>query len=685
MAVSISIAITQNSQSIDDNTSNVTVKVNASWTYGSYNKLDKPGYLIIDGTKYTFETPFNTGQTTSGSGTIFTKTVNVSHNSDGAKTLACSASYTSGVSSGTVTTSASKVLTTISRKSTLTVSNGTLGTAQTLTVTRKSSSFTHTITYVCGTASGTIATKSSSTSISFTPPLSLASQNTTGTNVSIKYTITTYNGSTSIGSNVYTKSCTIPASVKPSCTVSVSDSTGLAGKYGAYVKGMSKLKIVVTPTTSYGSAIASYKVTANGATYTAASFTTGVLKSSGTLEVDATVTDKRGRSGSATQSITAIEYTPPIIIKLAVHRCNEDGTENIQGEFVKAAFSAAVTALNNQNTALYTLKYKASSEADFTELTLDELSGNYTVTDHEYIFPADSSSSYEVELTVSDNHNSTTRSTAASTGFALMHFGADGRSLGLGKLAENPLDIGLDTRFNNPVWGKVMGLDKLPEIPENSDLNDYMETGCFAVYGNAKAATIGNMPIERAGRLEVISATGEGIRVSEWSYIRQRFTPYNSENAVWERDITRSDSNVWVYYDWYRSSLSKSKSEEIYHGQKVLWSGNYYMSAAQSIVLSELISEQPNGIVLVFSRFANGASENSNYNQFFVSKTHVANHGGAGSAFFMAAVNFSYICAKYLYISNDRITGNDNNTAKGTNNGVTYANDSYVLRYVIGV
>lgn len=686
MAVSISIAITQNSQSIDNNTSNVTVKVNASWTYGSYNKLDKPGYLTIDGTKYTFTSPFNTGQTTSGSGTIFTKTVNISHNSDGAKTLACSASYTSGVSSGTVTASASKVLTTIPRKSTLTVSNGTLGTAQTLTVTRKSSSFTHTITYVCGTASGTIATKSSSTSISFTPPLSLASQNTTGTSVSIKYTITTYNGNASIGSTAYTKSCTIPASVKPSCTVSVSDPTGLAGKYGAYIKGMSKLKIATSATPSHGSAIASYKVTANGATYTAANFTTGVLKSSGTLAVNATVTDKRGRSGSASQSITAIEYTPPIIIKLTVHRCNEDGTENIQGEFVKAAFSASVTALNNQNSALYTLKYKPTTESEYTaELTLDDLSGKYAVTDQEYIFPADSGSSYDVELTVTDNHNSTTRSTAASTGFALMHFGADGESLGFGKLAEYPLDIGLDTRFNNPVSGKVMGLDKLPEIPENSDLNDFMETGCFAVYGNAKAATMKNMPVARAGRLEVISATGEGIRISEWSYIRQRFTPYNSENAVWERDITRSDSNVWNYGEWYRSTLSKAKSAEVYHGQKVLWTGNYYMSSAQSIELSELISDQPNGIVLVFSRFANGASENSNYNHFFVSKTHVANHGGAGSAFLMTAVNFSYICAKYLYISDDRITGNDNNTLTGTNNGVTFANNAYVLRYVIGV
>ena len=37
MAVKITISIDQNSQSISANTSNVTVTVRASWTYGSYN------------------------------------------------------------------------------------------------------------------------------------------------------------------------------------------------------------------------------------------------------------------------------------------------------------------------------------------------------------------------------------------------------------------------------------------------------------------------------------------------------------------------------------------------------------------------------------------------------------------------------------------------------------------------
>lgn len=690
MAVSLSLAITQNSQSIDNNTSNVTVKVNIKWTYGSFNRTDKSGYLIIDGTKYTFTSTFNENESTSGSQTIFTKTVNVSHSSDGSKTLACSASFTSGVSSGTITASASKVLTTIPRKSTLSASNGTLGTAQTLTVSRKSSGFTHTITYKCGSASGTVATKSSSTSISFTPPLSLAAQNTSGTSVSITFTITTYNGDSNIGSNTKTISCAIPASVKPSCTLSVTDAAGYESTYGNPIKGLSKLKVTVTPTIAQGSPIASYSTSANGSTYTAATFTTDVLKSSGAMTISATVKDKRGRSGTASASKTVLDYTEPVIAVLTVIRCNSDGTENNQGEFVQAKFTAAVTPLNSKNKAVYKIGYKKTSESTYTEETLTAINNAFSVSNQTFIFPADSSNSYDVLLTVTDNFKSMSRHTSASTGFTLMHFGADGKSIGMGKLAEYPLDIGLDTRFNNPVSGKVMGLDKLPAIPANSDLNNYMETGCYAVHSNAIAATIANIPVERAGRLEVISSTGEGVRITEWSYLRQRFTPYNADNAVWERDITRSADNVWRYYDWYRSTLSKAKSEEIYHGQKVLWGSDMasgmYMTAGHTATLSEKISEQPNGIQLVFCYYNGTSDTNWGWQSFFVSKQMVALEPGGGHTFNLTNGKFGTVGTKYVYINDDRIVGHADNNASGTSGtGLTFNNGKFVMRYVIGL
>ena len=126
MAVSLGITIQQNSQSVADNTSNVTVSVICYWTNGSYNKQTTDGvpnaygWLNIEGVYYQeFNSTFNDDRTTSGSKTIFTKTLDIVHNVEGAKTVYCSARFATGVSSGTVSASASQKLTDIPRFATL--------------------------------------------------------------------------------------------------------------------------------------------------------------------------------------------------------------------------------------------------------------------------------------------------------------------------------------------------------------------------------------------------------------------------------------------------------------------------------------------------------------------------------------------------------------------------------------
>lgn len=706
MAVSLTLGYEVNSQNVSNNTSNITVTVRASWTGGSYNLTQKSGYVIIDGTKYTFTSSFNTSRTTSGTQTLYTTTVNVTHNSDGKKTLACSGSYTTGVSSGTIAAAFSEELPTIPRKSSLKANNGTLGSEQTLTVTKQASGFTHTITYTCGSASGTICTKSSSTSVKWTPPLSLASQNTKGVTVTVKFTITTYNGNTNIGSNTTSITCAIPASVCPSCRMEVTDPTGYMEKYGKPIKGVSKFSVVLTGYPAYDSPIVSYNTTANGTKYTTSSFTTDVLRTAGITTITAIITDQRGRTnGQVDMSKTVLDYTEPVVSKLTVKRCDEDGTENIQGEYTLVTFSAAVTNLENKNTAKYTLRYKKTSDVVYNanaDIVLDEFTDVYSVTDATYIFPADSSNSYDVEIEVTDDFKSTPRSTRVSTAFAIMHFGSDGTGIGIGKLAEesNLFDVGLDSRFNGTVCGNVLGLNRLPEIPAGSELNSYMSTGCWAIYSNANAATItcggvllgsdDTVPPARAGRFEVSSSTGEGIRLEQWSYIRQRFIPYNDANPIWERDITRSSDNVWRYYDWWKSNLTPAVSKKVYHEQKVLWGEDLttgmYMTEGHTATLSEKISEQAEGVELVFCYYNGTSDTNWGWQTFRVSKKIVALEPGGGHTFKLSNGKFGSIGTKYLYINDDRIVGHVDNNATGTSgSGITYANNKFVLRYVLGV
>lgn len=446
MAASITLSITQNSQSVADNTSNVTVKVTAKWTGGSYNATGLcTGSITIDGKKYSFTgIKFNTGETTSGSQTIMTKTVNVTHNDDGSKKLNCSASFDSRVSSGTVTASGSKTLTTILRKSTLLVENGTLGTDQTITIKGVSNTFQHKLKYVCGNASDWIlggdSSLSASISVSWTPPLSLAQQNKAGASVSVTFTLYTYSDSgDSVGSNSYTKTFSIPASVKPSVSLAVSDSTGYKGTYGAYVQGLSKLKIVSTATGNQGSTIKSYKVEVDGKTYTEADVETDAIAGTGTLKINVTVTDTRGRTATNETTISVLAYEPPKISAFAAYRCDSVGTVNSSGAYLAVKFSSVITLLNSKNTAVYTLKYKKSSATSYTTKTLSDFAGQYSVSNGIYVFPAETASSYDVTLTVNDAFKSVNKSGTGSSVkkvWSMLKKAGEIVGFALGKIAE---------------------------------------------------------------------------------------------------------------------------------------------------------------------------------------------------------------------------------------------------------
>lgn len=120
---------------------------------------------------------------------------------------------------------------------------------------------------------------------------------------------------------------------------------------------------------------------------------------------------------------------------------------------------------------------------------------------------------------------------------------------------------------------------------------------------------------------------------------------------------------------------------------KVLWSGGAFMRADQTETLSEAISAQVNGIVLVFCGYdpSTGTRQEWNWNHVYIPKQDVVYNGTTGHTVGLFANAFNAIGYKYLYISDTTITGNDTNLATGTNNGITYANNKFVLRYVIGV
>ena len=115
------------------------------------------------------------------------------------------------------------------------------------------------------------------------------------------------------------------------------------------------------------------------------------------------------------------------------------------------------------------------------------------------------------------------------------------------------------------------------------------------------------------------------------------------------------------------------------YGQNVvLLSGAYQMDASQTITLAKPISEQPNGIILVFSLYRDGTPVDDSVCTFFVSKKEVELMPDAGHSFFLLMdSSLSVMGAKYLNISDTELKGNETNA--------TTTNASFVLRYVLGV
>lgn len=121
----------------------------------------------------------------------------------------------------------------------------------------------------------------------------------------------------------------------------------------------------------------------------------------------------------------------------------------------------------------------------------------------------------------------------------------------------------------------------------------------------------------------------------------------------------------------------------------LLWSGVKIMNpnTDQNITLSQAVSKQNKGIVLVFSEYnpSTNTVGNSMVSSHFVSKYEVSALSGVGHLFTTFAT-WGKAMAKYLYITDTTISGHDANDNAGTAaNGLLYDNTCFVLRYVIGV
>lgn len=348
----------------------------------------------------------------------------------------------------------------------LSVSTVEMGKSVTINTPAVNSAYRHTLRYAFGSASGTIATGIAS-SVSWTPPVSLANQIPSATAGSGTIYCDTYSGSTLLGTKSVSITLTVPSSIVPSAgTLSAALAEDTSGT-GLYVKGMGKAKLTLSGASgAYGSSITSYTITGGGWTATNSALTTGTLASAGNITFTATVTDSRGRKASTTRAINVIDYTKPGVAVCDVYRCDADGNRKKAGTYFAVEINASYSAITG-NTLSITARYKKQSESSYGT-AMNVTNNGKTVIGGGSI---GASTTYDVLVTVADKYNSLLIQRTLSTKSVLQSFK---RSAGaaIGKVAE--LANWLDVAWNTRIRGNLKVDGGMSDGAWNRDATDLM-------------------------------------------------------------------------------------------------------------------------------------------------------------------------------------------------------------------
>ncbi len=454
------VAVNQNSQSVTNNTSNVTVSVTFWRTNEGYTTYGTGTvYCRIDGTLYSASVT-SSDRITSAGITLFTKTLDVAHDADGTKTLTVSA-WISHSQFSSSEQSYSQILTRIPRASTITAPTSiTLGQSANITLTTASSLFRHKMYYSFVGLTKQTAGLSKSTdiiaSLTFTPPVSLGDQIPNDTSGVCILTCETYNGTTLIGTTTKNITLVVPSDSKPTVSaVALSEATsGLAAKFGAYVQNKSTLACTITASGKYGATIKSYKTLIDGTYYTGQTFTTTIpISASGTIAIATTVTDSRGYSTTFSQNITVLEYAPPKINSLSAWRIDTSGNNSNEGTRIAMAMNFAISSVSGKNDRTYKFQYRKSTDADFTTFASGTASTSYNDTQKFTSAPEISIDyAYVVRLEIEDYFQTVVYDVQIPTAFTLMDFRNTGKGMAIGKVSEkDAFEVAMNSEFTGQV------------------------------------------------------------------------------------------------------------------------------------------------------------------------------------------------------------------------------------------
>jgi len=313
----------------------------------------------------------------------------------------------------------------------------------------------HVVDWRFGTKVKSTTTAVGASSTSYTIPLSWLTVIPSATSGTATVSVTTYSyGGQELGTDTYSFTITAPSSAVPTLSLATARiNNSVPSSWGIYVQGQSGVTITATAAGYQGSTISSYTIS-GGATGTQSSnvFTISTIYSSGTITYTVKVTDSRGRTATASTSISVVAYSAPAFSATDAFRCIANGTASDTGTYISAKATGTFSSVSNKNSMMLKVQYALSTSGAYsTAVTLTN--GTASIIGNGSI---DINYSFKVKFTLSDQFNTIEKVLNVGTAAFTVFFRQGGNGVAIGKVSEraNAVEI-------NPDWDIYHGSTKL--------------------------------------------------------------------------------------------------------------------------------------------------------------------------------------------------------------------------------
>ena len=452
--------------------------------------------------------------------TFASGTMEIDHESDGSKTFTVSAFSGWLYGNGDYNAPAQSFeLPTIPRATVPSMGAATIGEEVTISLPRASGTFTHTLTYSFGSASGTIGSDLGTSAV-WRLPESLAAQIPNDPGGTGTLTCVTYSGSTLIGSKTIAFTASVPGSMKPAltpgwATVTYDNSGTKASAIRAWVQGYSKARAEFDDsriTCKQGASVRGYSITYLGKTVSESPYRTETMGGTAAT-VRCTVTDSRGLSAYEDFEIAIHPYAPPAITGARLYRADGDGAASDSGTHIAGRATANYSSIGGENAAAIRGYWKAVGGSYGSGEALS--SGVTGIISGSAVISADRS--YVAKLVITDSLGNTAEfEDSIPTERVAFHLKEGGNGAAFGKAAETEyvLELAEDWELKG---GKKAGAGIL-QTTAATDLNAAAEK--IAVLdgdGTVRYRTPAELLADLGADYIVEQGTSDGWAYRKWS------------------------------------------------------------------------------------------------------------------------------------------------------------------------